>query len=74
MRWRAMDLQDDTQLRTIDALTAFYRLALDNKINVTQIKGELDHVRAYLEIQEMRYPGRVTMAEASRAICWNKSG
>lgn len=61
LRWRAMDLQDDTQLRTIDALTAFYRLALDNKINVTQIKGELDHVRAYLEIQEMRYPGRVTI-------------
>ncbi|MDQ0113894.1 cache domain-containing sensor histidine kinase [Paenibacillus harenae] len=60
LRWRAMDLQDETQLRTIDALTAFYRLALDNKINVTQIKGELDHVRAYLDIQEMRYPGRVT--------------
>lgn len=61
LRWRAMDLHDDTQLRTIDALTAFYRLALDNKINVTQIKGELDHVRAYLDIQEMRYPGRVTI-------------
>ncbi|MDQ0062844.1 cache domain-containing sensor histidine kinase [Paenibacillus harenae] len=61
LRWRAMDLQDETQLRTIDALTAFYRLALDNKINVTQIKGELDHVRAYLDIQEMRYPGRVTI-------------
>ncbi|WP_141502136.1 cache domain-containing sensor histidine kinase [Paenibacillus luteus] len=61
LRWRALDLQDEKQLRTIDALTAFYRLALDNKINVIQIKGELDHVRAYLDIQEMRYPGRVTI-------------
>ncbi|MGO4546745.1 sensor histidine kinase [Paenibacillus sp. 2TAB23] len=61
LRWRALDLQDDTQLRTIDALTAFYRLALDNKINVIQIKGELEHVKAYLDIQEMRYPGRVTI-------------
>ncbi|CAM4493100.1 two-component system sensor histidine kinase YesM [Paenibacillus endophyticus] len=61
LRWRALDLQDDTQLRTIDALTAFYRLALDNKINVIQIKGELEHVRAYLDIQEMRYPGRVSI-------------
>lgn len=61
LRWRALDIQDEKQLRTIDALTAFYRLALDNKINVIQIKGELDHVRAYLDIQEMRYPGRVTI-------------
>lgn len=61
LRWRALDLQDEKQLRTIDALTAFYRLALDNKINVIQIKGELEHVRAYLDIQEMRYPGRVTI-------------
>ncbi|WP_139993513.1 cache domain-containing sensor histidine kinase [Paenibacillus paridis] len=61
LRWRALDLQDENQLRTIDALTAFYRLALDNKINVIQIKGELDHVKAYLDIQEMRYPGRVTI-------------
>lgn len=61
LRWRALDLQDETQLRTIDALTAFYRLALDNKINVTQIKGELDHVKAYLDIQEMRYPSRVNI-------------
>lgn len=61
LRWRALDMQDESQLRTIDALTAFYRLALDNKINVIQIKGELDHVRAYLDIQEMRYPGRVTI-------------
>lgn len=59
LRWRALDLQDETQLKTIDALTAFYRLALDNKINVTQIQGELEHVKAYLDIQEMRYPGRV---------------
>lgn len=61
LRWRALDLQDETQLKTIDALTAFYRLALDNKINVTQIQGELEHVKAYLEIQEMRYPGRVRL-------------
>ncbi|MNZ92087.1 Sensor histidine kinase YehU [compost metagenome] len=61
LRWRALDLQDEQQLHTIDALTAFYRLALDNKVNVTQIKGELDHVKAYLDIQEMRYPGRVTI-------------
>lgn len=56
VRWRAMDLNDQTQIRTIDALTTFYRLALDNAINVTRIENELQHVQAYLEIQQLRYP------------------
>src|SRR5690606_11113346 len=37
-------------------LTTFYRLALDNAINVTRIENELQHVRAYMEIQQLRYP------------------
>jgi len=56
VRWRAMDLDDRVQIRTIDALTTFYRLALDNAINVTRIESELAHVEAYLEIQQLRYP------------------
>jgi len=59
IRWRAMDLDDRTQIRTIDALTTFYRLALDNAINVTRIESELQHVEAYLEIQQLRYPDMV---------------
>ena len=61
VRWRAMDLGDETQLRTIDALITFYRLALHNKVNHCRISDELDHVRAYMEIQNLRYPGRVMM-------------
>nr|WP_255654514.1 sensor histidine kinase [Cohnella sp. REN36] len=59
IRWRAMDLQDEMQLRTIDALTTFYRLALNNRVNATRIRDEVEHLKAYLEIQELRYPGRV---------------
>ncbi|MCR2807671.1 cache domain-containing sensor histidine kinase [Paenibacillus soyae] len=59
IRWRAMDLGDRTQIRAIDALTTFYRLALDNRVNVTRIETELQHVEAYLDIQELRYPGQV---------------
>lgn len=59
VRWRAMDLNDQTQIRTIDALTTFYRLALDNTINVTRIEHELQHIQAYLEIQQLRYPDLV---------------
>lgn len=59
IRWRAMDLQDEVQLRTIDALTTFYRLALNNRVNVAPIRDEVEHLKAYLEIQQLRYPGRV---------------
>lgn len=59
VRWRAMDLQDETQIRIIDAMTTFYRLALNNTVNVTPIRDELEHVKAYLDIQQLRYPGRV---------------
>ncbi|WP_238357430.1 sensor histidine kinase [Cohnella zeiphila] len=59
LRWRALDAQDDEQIRIIDALTTFYRLTLNNQINVIRIRDELEHVKAYLEICQFRYPDRV---------------
>ncbi|NUU59575.1 sensor histidine kinase [Paenibacillus sp. JW14] len=59
LRWRALDLQDEEQLRIIDALTVFYRLTLNNNISVVPIAEELQHVQAYMEIQQLRYPDRV---------------
>jgi two-component system sensor histidine kinase YesM len=61
IRWRAMDMQDDEQIRIIDALTVFYRLTLNNKISVVPIREELEHVKAYMEIQQLRYPERVNV-------------
>lgn len=61
IRWRAMDLGDETQIRIIDAMTTFYRLALNNKDNVTRIRDELEHLKAYAEIQQHRYPDRVAV-------------
>lgn len=59
IRWRALDQDDKTQIRAIDALTTFYRLALDNRVNVTRVETELQHVEAYLDIQQLRYPDKV---------------
>ncbi len=59
LQWRALDQGDQVQVEAIEALTTFYRFALDNKSNVTLIRNELEHVRAYLDIQQLRYPGRV---------------
>ncbi|MBB3125361.1 two-component system sensor histidine kinase YesM [Paenibacillus rhizosphaerae] len=59
LQWRASDQGDQYQVETIEALTTFYRFALNNTSNVTLIKHELEHVRAYLDIQMLRYPERV---------------
>jgi two-component system, sensor histidine kinase YesM len=61
IRWRALDMQDEEQIRIIDALTVFYRLTLNNKISVVPIREELEHVKAYMEIQQLRYPERVNV-------------
>ncbi len=59
LRWRALDVQDEGQIQIIDALTTFYRLALNNQISVIRIRDELEHVKAYLDIHQFRYPDRV---------------
>ncbi|WP_219834075.1 sensor histidine kinase [Paenibacillus sp. R14(2021)] len=59
LRWRAMDADDREQIQIIDALTTFYRITLNNQISVIRIWDELEHVKAYLEICQFRYPGRV---------------
>ncbi|WP_159887998.1 cache domain-containing sensor histidine kinase [Paenibacillus puerhi] len=59
IRWHALDRQDELQVRAIDALATFYRLALNNRVNVTKIRDELEHLKAYVEIQQLRYPDMV---------------
>lgn len=62
IRWRAMDLKDETQIRIIDAMITFFRFSLKNREeNVIKIRDELEHLKAYLEIQQQRYPNRVTV-------------
>ncbi|SET08713.1 sensor histidine kinase [Paenibacillus sp. NFR01] len=62
LQWRALDQGDRVQVEAIEALTTFYRLALDNTSNITLIRSEIEHVRAYLDIQQLRYPDRVRVA------------
>ncbi|CAM3337074.1 MULTISPECIES: cache domain-containing sensor histidine kinase [Paenibacillus] len=61
IRWRALDMGDEKQVRIIDAMTTFYRLALNNRVNVTIIREEIEHLKAYIDIQQLRYPDRVTV-------------
>jgi len=55
----AMDVGSSEISGTVDALAKFFRLALNRGIDVLPFSEELEHVQAYLDIHEWRYPGRI---------------
>ncbi|AZN43328.1 sensor histidine kinase [Paenibacillus albus] len=56
----ALDVGSAEIGRTVDALAKFFRLALNRGGDVLPFREEIEHVRAYLEIHESRFPGRLT--------------
>jgi sensor histidine kinase YesM len=56
----AMDVGSAEIGNTVDALARFFRLALNRGVEMLPFREELEHVKAYLEIHESRYPGRLT--------------
>lgn len=55
----AMDVKAPEISEVVDALARFFRLALNQGQDVLTLRQELEHVRAYLYIHELRYPGWV---------------
>lgn len=55
MRWEAIDCQNSKLVNMIDNLTTFYRLSLNRGKGVLNIEQELKLVRAYIDIQQMRW-------------------
>lgn len=59
IRWRALDLEDKNLCKLVDSITTFYRLSLNKGNNTIQIKDEIEHLKAYLTIQQFRYNNSV---------------
>ncbi|QHT62995.1 HAMP domain-containing protein [Paenibacillus lycopersici] len=57
----AMDVGSAEISRTVDALAKFFRLALNRGGDILPFREELEHVRAYLNIHESRFPGRLAV-------------
>ena len=70
IRWRALDNGDRQLCDIVDLMTTFYRLSLTRSGSVTRIREELDHVRAYLQIQQYRYENRVRIEwDIDESLC-----
>ncbi|WP_391572906.1 sensor histidine kinase [Cohnella sp.] len=57
----AMDIDSSEISGTVDALAKFFRLALNRGGDILPLSEELEHVQAYLDIHEQRYPGRIAV-------------
>lgn len=56
-------VQDYTLIKEMTMyLVKYFRYTLRSSTSQVHVKDELDHIRNYLKIQEMRFPGRLTFA------------
>ena len=61
IRWHALDLNDGELCNLVDAMTIFYRLALNRGNSVLHFREEIEHVKAYIQIQQVRYLNSVNV-------------
>lgn len=61
IRWHALDLNDEELCNLVDAMTVFYRLALNKGNSVLRFREEIEHVKAYIQIQQVRYLNSVNV-------------
>lgn len=59
MNWMAFEKEQEELCRIINALSKFYRLGLNAGKRSHTIYLELEHAKAYIEIQNMRFRGKI---------------
>lgn len=56
--WMIEDQRKESAARAVTALARFFRISLSKGKNIIPVRDELEHVRNYLLIQEMRYKNK----------------
>lgn len=60
MVWTIENGRKEDILRIVSALGRFFRISLSKGKNIIPVRDELEHVRSYLMIQELRYKSKFT--------------
>jgi len=55
IRWEALDMGNEKLCNLVDAMTTFYRRVLNKGKPIIKVRDEIEHVRAYVSIQQIRY-------------------
>jgi two-component system sensor histidine kinase YesM len=59
--WLSMRIGSDDITRISNALARFYKLSLSKGSSIVNLQEEIDHVKAYMSIQEIRFKSRIRM-------------
>lgn len=60
LKWMGMKMKAERIVLLVDALSKFFRLGLNRGREVTTLVGELNHVQAFMNIQDIRYAGKLS--------------
>lgn len=60
INWMAMGIGADDISQTVNALAKYYRIALSNGKEIITVKEELDHIRHYVYIQQIRVKDNIS--------------
>lgn len=58
--WMIENEQKQEAVKVVTALARFFRISLSKGKNIIPVKDELEHVRSYLMIQQMRFKNKFT--------------
>ena len=61
--WLAQTGKESEVTHAVRTLSRFYKLTLSKKDIYTDLRSERDHVRLYLELQNMRYGGKINLID-----------
>lgn len=62
IRWEALDNNNKALCNIVDSMAVFYRITLNKGNTTLKIRDELEHVKAYLSIQQFSYQEIVEIA------------
>ena len=62
INWLSQSGERAEVTRAVQALSNFYKLTLSRKDPLTDIQSELEHIRLYIELQNMRFEEKIGLA------------
>ncbi|MBQ7583938.1 MAG: histidine kinase [Lachnospiraceae bacterium] len=61
INWLSQSGEQEEVTRAIQALSSFYKLTLSRRDPITDLRSELEHIKLYVELQNMRFEERITL-------------
>jgi two-component system sensor histidine kinase YesM len=61
MYWKALRIEEPSIYELVQSLSKFYKLSLSKGEDIVTIKNEIEHIQAYVEIQNARFKNGITL-------------